>query len=181
MLYNLRGSNSGTFFGREGDSYLQEFHGFERWPNNASRLKEGGKLSCGWKLAEIVMRRFAALLRASNGPGTLLPWRLCCRQMLRKNRLMASDRTSSGTQMCCGAGDWSDCTARWQVMGGRRIKRNAGHERFAIPATASSVARCSSLGSVSVRSRVQIRSPNCSLAESLPSTIVRMEPMLPSP
>ncbi|KAJ8112528.1 hypothetical protein OPT61_g5129 [Boeremia exigua] len=39
--------------------------------------------------------------------------------------------------MCCGAGDWSDCTARWQAMGGRRIKRNAGHEKVAIPATAS--------------------------------------------
>ena len=48
---------------------------------------------------------------------------------------MANDKTSSGTQMCDGAGDWSDCTARWQAMGGRRIKRSAGHERVAIPAT----------------------------------------------
>lgn len=37
--------------------------------------------------------------------------------------------------MCDGAGDWSDCTARWQAMGGRRIKRSAGHGRVAIPAT----------------------------------------------
>jgi hypothetical protein len=35
--------------------------------------------------------------------------------------------------MCCGAGDWSDCTARWQAIGGRRIKHNAGHERVSIP------------------------------------------------
>ena len=39
--------------------------------------------------------------------------------------------------MCCGAEDWSDFTARWQAMGGRRIKRNAGHERVAIPAAVS--------------------------------------------
>lgn len=79
------------------------------------------------------MRRLAALLLASNGPGTLLPWRFCCGQVLWKNRWTANDRTSSGTQMCCGAGDWSDCTARWQAIGGRRIKHNAGHERVSIP------------------------------------------------
>lgn len=83
------------------------------------------------------MRRFAALLLASNGPGTLLPWRFCCGQVLRRNRLTANDKSWSGTQMCCGAEDWSDFTARWQAMGGRRIKRNAGHERVAIPAAVS--------------------------------------------
>lgn len=39
--------------------------------------------------------------------------------------------------MCCGKGDWSDCTALWQAIGGRRIKRNAGHERVPIPTAAS--------------------------------------------
>ena len=39
--------------------------------------------------------------------------------------------------MCCGEGDWSDCTARWQAIGGRRIKRNAGHERMSIPTAVS--------------------------------------------
>lgn len=39
--------------------------------------------------------------------------------------------------MCCVAEDWSDCTARWQATGGRRIKRSAGHERVSIPAAVS--------------------------------------------
>jgi hypothetical protein len=80
------------------------------------------------------MRRFAALFLASNGPGTLLPWRFCCGQVLWKNRCTANDRTSSGTQICCGAGAWSDCTARRQAIGGRRIKQSAGHGSAAIPA-----------------------------------------------
>lgn len=90
------------------------------------------------------MRRFAALFLASNGPGTLLPWRFCCRHVLWKNRLIASDRTSSETQMCDGTGDWSDCTARWQAMGGRRIKRSAGHEKVAILA-AMNICRAAAL------------------------------------
>jgi hypothetical protein len=74
------------------------------------------------------MRRFAALLLASNGPGTWLPWRFWCGQVLRKNRWSVLDKSSSEIQMCCGMGGWSDCTARRQAIGGRRIKRAAGHE-----------------------------------------------------
>lgn len=44
---DLLGSTGDAFFGSEGGSYLQEVCGFEGKPNNAPKLKDGGKLLCG--------------------------------------------------------------------------------------------------------------------------------------
>lgn len=102
---NLRRPNGGPLCCGEGASYLQVGWVSLRKPNSAPRLNGGGKLSCGWKLAEMAMRRFEALLLASNGPGTWLPWRFWCGHELRKNRLTAWDNCSSEIQMCCAAGE----------------------------------------------------------------------------
>jgi hypothetical protein len=46
---------------------------------------------------------------------------------MRENRRTVLDSRSSEIQRCCGGAGWSDCTARAQTMGGRRIKRAAVH------------------------------------------------------
>lgn len=94
-----------------------------------------------------VILLFAARLLASNGPGTLLPFRLCWGQVMRKNRAAACERRSSEIQTVSATVLRGDGTARQQAMGGRRIKRGGHRMGF----HAAVVVECCQPRAVSIR------------------------------